>query len=70
MVQPALQRAVDIVGSQKALADAIDTKQQNISYWLKASVPAEFALPIEKATNGAVTRHDLRPDLWPSESAA
>ena len=26
---------------------------------------AELALEIEKATGGAVSRSDLRPDLWP-----
>ena len=30
---------------------------------------AEMALAIERATNGEVTRHELRPDLWPDEPA-
>jgi DNA-binding transcriptional regulator YdaS (Cro superfamily) len=27
-------------------------------------VPIERCVPIERATNGAVTRKDLRPDDW------
>lgn len=30
---------------------------------------AENALEIEKATGGKVTRHELRPDLWPRDAA-
>lgn len=67
-----LARAVEILGSQSALAAAIGTRQQNIWWWLnkKRAVPAEFVLPIERATDGQVSRHDLRPDLYPAESAA
>lgn len=33
-------------------------------------IAAENVLPVERATNGKVTRHDLRPDLYPRDSAA
>jgi DNA-binding transcriptional regulator YdaS (Cro superfamily) len=33
-------------------------------------VPAERVLSIESATDGAVTRHELRPDLYPTEQPA
>lgn len=36
----------------------------------KRRVPAELVLPIERATGGAVTRHDLRPDLYPTPDRA
>lgn len=32
----------------------------------KVVCPAELAPKIETATDGKVTRHDLRPDLWPA----
>lgn len=32
----------------------------------KVMCPAELAPKIEEATNGRVTRTDLRPDLWPA----
>ena len=68
-----LRRAVDIVGTQTALAKACGVKQQHVWKWLHRCprVPAEHVLAIEKATNGAVSRHDLRPDIYPrAESLA
>jgi DNA-binding transcriptional regulator YdaS (Cro superfamily) len=62
----ALARAIAIAGSQTALAVAIGTRQGQVGYWLndaKKGVPGERALAIEEATG--VSRHDLRPDLYP-----
>ena len=58
MTQKHLRRAIDLVGGQSALARAINSKQQNVWFWLNKSgrVPAEFVLPIEQATQGQVTR--------------
>ena len=67
MVNKTLMQAIKILGSQKALASAIEVKQQNISSWLKTRVPAEFVIPIEKATKGNVSRHQLRLDIYPLE---
>jgi DNA-binding transcriptional regulator YdaS (Cro superfamily) len=69
----ALGKAIEICGSQAALAAKIGVKQQVISFWLKKSkigVAAEFVLPIERATFGAVSRHELRPDIYPLEPAS
>ena len=66
-----LRKAIKITGSQASLASAIGTTQQTVSNWLKSGlVSAKFVLPIEVATNGEVTRHELRPDLYPDEKAA
>ena len=69
-----LQRAIEICGSQSELARRIGGKVKpgHIHYWLKNSVSAEACVGIERATHGAVSRHDLRPDLFgpsPSNSA-
>ena len=66
-----LQRAISHLGSQSALARAIGVKQQNVWGWLNGSqrVPAEYAIPIEKATNGHVSRHEIRPDIYPIEES-
>lgn len=73
MGNEALKRAIKKVGSQAALAEKIGTTQSQIWYWLtrakKPSPPGEFVLPIEQATGGEVTRHELRPDLYPEPSA-
>jgi DNA-binding transcriptional regulator YdaS (Cro superfamily) len=67
MRQSPLKRAVEIVGSQAALAKALKVKPQHVWNWLNRDdrVPAEQVLPIEAATDGKVTRHDLRPDIYP-----
>jgi DNA-binding transcriptional regulator YdaS (Cro superfamily) len=36
---------------------------RNVSYGLRPAAP-ELCVLIEKITNGAVTRRDLRPDDW------
>ena len=55
--------------SQVAVARAVGVSPQAVSEILRRGqrVPAEWCLAIETATAGAVTRHDLRPDLYPSK---
>jgi len=64
-----IQKATDILGGQKALADAIGVKQQHVWNWLNRDkrLQAEHVLNIERATNGQITRHQLRPDLYPKD---
>lgn len=66
----ALLKATKVAGGQSALARAIDCKQQDIWRWLNKleKTPAENVLAIEAATG--VTRHELRPDLYPESEAA
>lgn len=61
-----VKRAIEIMGSQQALADAIGMSQQGVSYVLHFAprVTAEAAVAIEKATRGEVRREDLRPDIF------
>ena len=60
----ALSMAVQICGSQKALADSIGVPHQTVWAWIsRGSIPAERCPDIERATNGAVTCEELRPDL-------
>lgn len=63
----ALAKAVEVCGSQSELARRLrgTIKQQHISYWLEHGLPAEQAIPIEMIVEGVVTRHELRPDLYP-----
>ena len=63
----ALATAVEIVGGQAALARILGVTQPNVWHWLHKSerVPGEYVLKIEAATGGKVSRHDLRPDLYP-----
>ena len=60
-----LDRAIAHLGSQQALADALGIRSPSISEWrVRSKVPAERCLAIEQATNGAVTRYELRPDVF------
>lgn len=61
-----IDRAVKVHGSQAALAKAAGCSQQYISWLLSrdVKVSAEMALAFERATEGEVSRHDLRPDIF------
>ena len=59
----ALERAITEAGGTAALARTINVTPQAISQWDR--VPAERALAVEQATGGKVTRHELRPDIYP-----
>ena len=54
--------------TQSAFAKRLDVTQGLIWQWLNGRrVAAEQVLKIERATDGAISRHDLRPDLYPRE---
>lgn len=71
-----IAKAIALVGSQKKLADAVGCEQQTISRLLnrQRQITAEMAVAIDHATEGHVSRHDLRPDIFEppaiSEAAA
>lgn len=69
MQTTALEKAVELLGSQAELARKIGKKQAHIWNWLHRDrkVPADMAMRIEEATAGKVTRHELRPDLYPEQ---
>lgn len=71
----ALRRAVAILGSQTALARVVGVRPQSVSEKLSIGkrVPAEWCIPLENATRAkgeTVSRHELRPDLYPPPDAA
>ena len=68
----ALQEAVRIAGGQTALAEKIGKKQGHVWHWLNESkkAPAEAVLAIEAAIEGQITRHQLRPDIYPQPATS
>ncbi|HXC39847.1 MAG TPA: Cro/CI family transcriptional regulator [Burkholderiales bacterium] len=56
--------------SQEAFAKRLGVTQSAVSQWIRKRVPGERVLAIEAATDGIVSRHELRPDLYPIEQAA
>ena len=61
-----IERAIQILGGQDKLAEEMKVTKQAITKW-RRRVPSERVLGIERLTNGAVSRHELRPDLYPEE---
>lgn len=67
--QEALQSAVIAAGSQSEIGRICGVGQPSVWKWLNHGklLPAEHVLKVEAATG--VSRHDLRPDLYPLEPA-
>ena len=65
----ALKKAVKTVGSQNKLAGLLGVQQPSVWGWLNKGtrLPAEHVLKIEEVSG--VSRHDLRPDIYPRETA-
>ena len=60
-----LREAITLIGGVTRTAEALDITPGAVSQWKRA--PAHHTIPLEKATDGKITRHDLRPDLYPEE---
>lgn len=65
-IMSAIQKAIDAVGTQAELARRLNVTDMAISQWKKRGVPPERCIPIEDATDRAVTRYELRPDVFGS----
>jgi DNA-binding transcriptional regulator YdaS (Cro superfamily) len=63
MITP-VQKAIEIAGSQQALATACGVSQAAVSKWaLGGGISVESAINISQATSGRVSVADLRPDI-------
>lgn len=60
----ALREACKLVGGQAALGRKIGRKQSTIWNWLQKGIPADDCPAVERATEGQVTRYQLRPDVF------
>lgn len=65
-METALETAIKAVGTARKFAEAIGVTPQAVSQWRR--VPVERVLKVE-AISG-VSRHDLRPDIYPRETVA
>lgn len=61
----ALDRAIKAVGGLAGLATPLGISMQAISQW--EEVPPLRVLAVERVSG--ISRHDLRPDLYPREPA-
>ena len=65
----ALRDAIDEVGSQSAMARLLGITQASVWGWLNRGtpLPPQHVLKVEAATG--VSKHDLRPDIYPRDPA-
>jgi DNA-binding transcriptional regulator YdaS (Cro superfamily) len=69
-MEQALTKAIELAGGPAALGRLLNISSQAVSQWRR--VPAERVLEVERATADPgtqaprVTRHELRPDLYPT----
>ena len=74
LFMPGKERPIDqvvrLAGGQAELARRCNTSQPRIWQCINRNqrVPADLVIPFEKAVKGQVTRHQLRPDLYPLEA--
>ena len=66
METEAFKKVVQIVGSKAEIARQCGVTDQHIQKW-KSKVPAVHVVKLEKLTDGAVRREDLRPDVFYDE---
>jgi DNA-binding transcriptional regulator YdaS (Cro superfamily) len=63
----ALLEAINIVGSQAALARKLGIKQQSVAFWLKKGLPVKRVIEIEMITRRKVSRYKLKPSFFHPE---
>ncbi|WP_394652352.1 transcriptional regulator [uncultured Sphingomonas sp.] len=64
----AVREAIRLAGSQSELARRVGTSQATVWKWVNSglAVTPKLVLKVEAATG--ISRHDLRPDLYPREA--
>ncbi|EPK3139682.1 helix-turn-helix domain-containing protein [Enterobacter cloacae] len=64
MMNNTIQRAIDIAGSQKKLADLCGVAQPTVWRWLHGGgIDARYVMKIVSATGGKIKATEIRPDL-------
>jgi len=68
----AMRKAVELIGGNIEVARCLDVHPSFISQMVTGHrlVPCKYVQSIEQATHGAVTRYDLRPDVFGVAPAA
>jgi DNA-binding transcriptional regulator YdaS (Cro superfamily) len=67
MSTDALKAAIAKAGNQSRFAEAIGTSQQLVSYWVAKGKPLPAELVLATEAKLGISRHILRPDLYPIE---
>jgi DNA-binding transcriptional regulator YdaS (Cro superfamily) len=68
-MESSIEKAVQAVGSQSALARAVNVTPQAVQQWVEAGrVSHKKVIEVERVSG--VPRQELRPDIYPSEASA
>jgi len=60
-----IKRAADLAGGPIKLAEIIGAQPKTVRAWVyRGRCPARFAIAVELACDGRVTRYQLRPDTF------
>lgn len=61
-----IQKAIRLVGGVVRAAEICETSRQTVYKWKKGLHPVtwEAAQALDEATQGAVTKEELRPDVY------
>jgi len=66
----AIERVIQVVGSQSELARRLGITPQSVQQWVAAKhVPAKRVIAIERATGGKVSRREAAQPLGPVRHA-
>lgn len=66
--ESAIARAVSVAGGQSAMARELGLRPQAVQRWVATgTVPAVRVLDVERIAGGKVSRHELRPDIYPTD---
>lgn len=68
---PLFDAIVAATGTQSKLAVKLGVSRSVVSQWKRRGrIPPGWVIPVERATQGQVTRYQIRPDLYPVERVA
>lgn len=66
-----IEAAIAKFGTETKLAEAAGVSQPTINEAKRSGrVGHRLAAAIDQATEGEISKHDLRPDIWPRGDAA
>jgi DNA-binding transcriptional regulator YdaS (Cro superfamily) len=58
------KKLIAFFGNQEKAAKELSITQATVSRWQKNNIPIKWAIECEKLTKGAITRQELRPDIF------
>ena len=69
MLNPPVSRLIQILGRNK-IAQHCGIKTTSVTSWHNHGVPPKYCKQLEELTQGQVTAHELRPDIFKQPTAA